>query len=96
VEQEKSMDIALRYHDYLAKQYPEDLLDIYLPALERYGMVVSERSGYADLAAKMKKIMQDIPVGKERIVALAQKLKDQFSSKPRRPAMIEELNKVLK
>ena len=96
VEQEKSLEITLQFHDYLAKQYPEDLLDIYLPALEAYGTRATDRKQYAELVTKMKKIMKDIPAGKERILALAQKLKEQFSVKPRRPAMIEELNKILK
>lgn len=96
LEQEKDLDITLQFHHYLVKQYPEDLMDIYLPALEKYANNANDRNGYADLVYKMKKIMKDIPKGKERILALAQKLKEQFSVKPRRPAMIEELNKLLK
>lgn len=96
LEKEKDLDITLEFHRYLVKSYPEDLMDIYLPALEKYGMNANDRSGYADLVYKMQKIMKDIPKGKERILALAQKLKAQFSTKPRRPAMIEELNKILK
>ena len=68
---------------------------IYLPCLEAYGIAASDRGKYADLVQKMKRIMKDIPTGKERILALAQKLKEQFSVKPRRPAMIEELNKIV-
>jgi hypothetical protein len=96
LEKEKDLDITLAFHHYLVKRYPEDLMDIYLPALEKYGTNASDRNRYADLVYKMKKIMKDIPSGKERILALVQKLKTQFSTKPRRPAMIEELNKILK
>jgi len=45
------------------------------------------------LADKMKKVMQDIPAGKDKIRDLAHSLKEKF---PRRPAMQEELNKLLK
>ena len=96
VEKEKDLNTTLAFHQYLVKRYPEDLMDIYLPALEKYGTNTSDRSGYADLVYKMQKIMKDIPSGKGRILGLAQKLKEQFSTKPRRPAMIEELNKILK
>ena len=95
VQQVKSLDTVLEYHDYLAKIYPEELLAIYLPALEAEAHQANTRGQYAELVKKMKKIMKDIPAGKERIIALAGKLKDQFSVKPRRPAMIEELNKIL-
>jgi hypothetical protein len=95
VQQANNLDTTLQYHSYLAKDYPAELLAIYLPSLEAYGMQVNDRSGYADLVSKMQKIMKDIPAGKEKILAVAQKLKDTFSVKPRRPAMIEELNKIL-
>jgi hypothetical protein len=95
VQQEKRLDTVLQFHPFLANKYPEEMLAIYLPMLEAYGIAASDRSKYADLVQKMKKIMKDIPAGKEPILALAQKLKAQFSVKPRRPAMIEELNKIL-
>ncbi len=95
VQQETSLDIILQYHSYLVKEFPQELLAIYLPALEAYGMKADNRSQYADLVKKMQKIIKDIPAGKEKIVAVAQQLKDRFSVKPRRPAMIEELHKIL-
>ena len=96
MQQENTLDATLQFHEYLVKSYPEELLVIYLPKLEAYGRNTDNRSQYADLVKKMQKVMKDIPQGKERILALAQKLKDRFSVKPRRPAMIEELNKIVR
>jgi hypothetical protein len=83
----------MRYHDYLAPHYPAELLHIYLPALEIQGDKASDRSQYSQLAGLMKKLIKDIPVSKEQIIAVAQKLKIKY---PRRPAMVDELNKLLK
>jgi hypothetical protein len=95
VQQASNLDTTLLYHSHLIKNYPDELLAIYLPALEKYGLKSSNRSEYADLVNKMKKIINDIPRGKEKILNIAKRLKEKFSSKPRRPAMIEELNKIL-
>lgn len=95
VQQASNLDTTLEYHSHLIKNYPDELLAIYLPALEEYGLKTSNRSEYADLVNKMKKIINDIPQGKEKILDIAKRLKEKFSSKPRRPAMIEELNKIL-
>lgn len=93
VKKECTIDNVLRYQDYLVKQYPAVLLELYLPELEKMGNTANDRSGYARLVYYMKKIMQDIPDGNERIVALARKLRETYS---RRPAMVEELNKIIK
>jgi uncharacterized Zn finger protein len=95
VQQANNLNTTLEYHSHLVKNYPDELLAIYLPALEEHGMKSNSRSEYADLVSKMKKIIKDIPQGKEKILDTAKRLKEKFSSKPRRPAMIEELNKIL-
>lgn len=92
IQQENNLTNTLQYHSYLVKQYPAELLAIYLPAFERMGEQVNGRKEYADLARKMKKVMKDIPEGKEKIRAIVQQLKEKY---PRRPAMLDELNKVL-
>ncbi len=92
VQKENNLETTLSYHEYLAPRYPAELLDIYLAAFEEYGQSADGRSAYASLAKKMKKVMQDIPAGKEQIQNIARHLIAQF---PRRPAMIEELKKVL-
>ncbi|PSR52727.1 hypothetical protein AHMF7605_03900 [Adhaeribacter arboris] len=93
VQREQDLKTTLKYHSYLAPRYPAELLEIYLPAFEQYGQQANGRGEYTDLTAKMKKVMQDIPAGKERIQNIARNLREQF---PRRPAMLEELNKILK
>lgn len=93
VQKENNLDTTLNYHAFLAPSYPAELLEIYLPAFAAYGQQANGRSAYADLARKMEKVMKDIPEGKEKIKAVARSLKEQF---PRRPAMQEELNRILK
>lgn len=88
-----SFDMAWQYHDHLVKAYPLALLEIYVGKLEPMGDKANQRSDYADLVWKMKKIIKDIPAGEEKIVAIAQRLKEKY---PRRPAMVDELNKILK
>ncbi|CAN5576132.1 hypothetical protein BH10BAC3_BH10BAC3_14860 [soil metagenome] len=96
VQQANDLNTTLNYHVHLVKQYPAELLAIYLPALENYGNSVSDRNGYADLVQKMRTIIKSLPEGKEKIMEVAQKLKTAYSVKPRRPAMLEELDKLLK
>lgn len=96
VQQENNLHTTLSYHNYLVKIYPAELLKIYLPTLESYGVKAEGRGAYKDLVSKMKLIIKDIPAGKEKVIELAQKLRLQFSVKPRRPAMMEELDKILK
>jgi hypothetical protein len=92
VQQDNQLETVLRYHQHLAKKHPTDLLEIYLTAFEREGDKVGKRRDYADLASKMEKVINDIPEGKEKIRAIAVKLKSKY---PRRPAMIDELNRIL-
>jgi len=92
VKRESNIEAVLRYHDYLFKQYPIELLEIYVPMLEGSGDKANSRSDYAALAGYMQRLMKDIPQGKEKITALAKSLKQKY---PRRPAMIDELNKIL-
>jgi len=91
----KEIDLnrLLQYHDYLIKIYPLQLLTIYLPAFEHKGDVAGNRREYADLAVKMKMVMKAIPEGKDEIIAVAKGLIGKY---PRRPAMIEELNAIIR
>ena len=75
------------------KIYPSELSSLYFPLLESAANKAGSRSEYAHLVTKMKMIVKDIPDSKTKIVAIAQALKAKY---PRRPAMIEELNKILK
>jgi SWIM zinc finger len=91
VQKEADMDIILEYHKHLFKEYPRELIEIYLPAFERKADRCNSRSEYKELAGIMKMVIKDIPVAKSKIIALAKKLMQKY---PRRPAMIEELDKI--
>jgi hypothetical protein len=90
---EEDMDKLMYYHTHLAPHFPKELLEMYLPGLERKGDNACSRGHYESLVHLMKKLIKDIPTGKEQILAMAQKLKMKY---PRRPAMVEELNRLLK
>ena len=92
VKTDGKLDTLLCYHSHLFKKYPSELLDLYIPAFLSLGKRVSDRKSYAELASKMKMVIKDIQEGKDRICAVAQKI---ITENPRRPAMIEELKKVL-
>jgi len=92
VKQANSLETALQYHEHLCKRYPQELLEIYLPALRRQGDQVSSRFEYATLAGTLKKIMAGIPRGKGPLKDLAREL---IAKYPKRPAYVEELNAVL-
>jgi len=96
VQQANNLNTTLEYHQYLVKDYSSALLAIYIPALEEYGVKANSRGEYADLVSKMKRIIKDIPEGKKDVLAVAKHLRERFSVKPRRPAMIEELDEILK
>ena len=96
VQDANNLNTTLDYHQYLVKDYSSALIAIYKPSLEEYGVRANDRKDYADLVRKMKKIIKDIPDGKNEILQVAKRLKERFSVKPRRPAMIEELNQILK
>jgi hypothetical protein len=92
VQSECSLGTLLHYHSFLAKRYPAEMLEMYLPALAKQGENVSDRRAYAELADRMQKVMHDIPEGKKQIQELARTL---IAKNPRRPAMIDELKRVL-
>jgi len=93
VKTEDGLEILMRYHSYLAPHYPEEMLQLYLPALMLQGDKASDRSQYTSLVGTMKKIIKDIPQSKDSVIAIAKSLKDKY---PRKPAMIDELNGILK
>jgi hypothetical protein len=87
------LDALLEYHEHLAKRYPKEMLALYIPKFRFLGDQVDGRSQYADLAGKMKRVLKDIPEAREPVTVLVREL---IAKNPRRSAMIEELNKVLK
>ncbi|WP_257668840.1 hypothetical protein [Parapedobacter tibetensis] len=84
VQQENKLGTTLECHDQLAKRFPQEMLDLYLPQLEAYGLATSNRSEYTDLVRTMKQVIKTIPEGRDDVLAVA-----------RRPAMLEELGKLV-
>lgn len=80
-------------HPHLTKRYPSEMLAFYLVELDNMASEASNRKAYQRLAGLMKKIKQDIEGSHSTIDELALSLIQQY---PRRPAMKEELGKVLK
>jgi len=91
LQQETDLFAILEYHKYLFKEYPGKLLELYLPAFERKADRCNSRSEYKELAGTIKMVIKDIPVAKPKIILLVKNLKQKY---PRRPAMIEELDKI--
>ncbi|WP_220248357.1 SWIM zinc finger family protein [Chitinophaga rhizophila] len=92
ISNEIDLDRLLQYHDHLLNIYPVQLLALYLPAFERKGDIVGNRREYADLASKMIMVIETIPVGKDEIIFVAEEICRKY---PRRPAMIDELRRVI-
>ncbi len=93
VQKSPDFDRLNKVRPYLAKLYPEELTALYLPLLEKWGERVANRPAYHDLATQMIAIKTDIPLAGEAIDLLAMDLKEK---NPRRPAMKEELDVVLR
>ncbi len=91
-----NLNTTLDYDMYLVKGYLFSLLVMHILVLEEHGISANIRDEYADLISKMKKIIKDIPKEKKDVLAVAERLRERFSAKPRRPALIEELNRMLK
>lgn len=88
---EESLGMILYYHDELVGHYPEILLSRYLPAIRRHAERTSDRRQYQELVKDIKRIIKDIPEGKQQLLELTRELAQIYY---RRPAMVEELNKL--
>jgi BioD-like phosphotransacetylase family protein len=91
VQKEQNLDNILTYFSNLKNQYSIEIIELLVPLFEKQGERSEGRSQYKYLAQKMQFIINDLPESKEKILAVAQKLKAKY---PRRPAMIEELEKL--
>ena len=79
-----------RYAPELKKHYPAELLDFYLPRVERAMYGASNRGRYAELCGKLK-TLRSYRGGKERTIEVAEKWRAAY---PRRRAMLEELERA--
>lgn len=86
------LDTILAYHDDLANLYPQEYLELYFPAINNAAEEANTRNNYKELVRKIKIIIKYYPAAKERILNEVRNLKAKY---PRRPAMIEELNRII-
>jgi hypothetical protein len=93
VPENASQHILEQVHPYLAPTYPQEMLVLYLPVFEKMAAQAYTRPDYEKLSAKMQKVKKDIAIGRDAIDELALRL---IQQNPRRPAMKEELEKVLR
>jgi len=81
-----------KVHPYLSKQYPAEMLAFYLKTLEILGENASSRRDYQHLADLMNMVKKDIEGSQPAIDGYAANLIQKY---PRRPAMLEEMRKVV-
>ncbi len=84
--------ILNQVHPHLLKRYPTEMLAFYLRLLEKSGDNASNRKEYEHIATLMKKVKMDMEGSHSAINGLAANLIQKY---PRRPAMIEEMRKVI-
>ncbi|MBN1414327.1 MAG: SWIM zinc finger family protein [Bacteroidales bacterium] len=90
---QKSLGIhsLLRYGDYLVNDYAQDMITLYLKAIEVEAQRASNRNDYMKIVFYILK-MAKIKNGKEPARLLTESL---INTYPRRPAMVDELSKAL-
>lgn len=87
-----SESILAQVHPHLSNRYPAEMLAFYLDTLAQSGDKASNRKEYEHLAALMRKVKMDIEGSHTAINGLATDLIQKY---PRRPAMVEEMRKVV-
>ncbi|MDR1882213.1 MAG: SWIM zinc finger family protein [Prevotella sp.] len=93
VQTNADLNVLLSFHVHLSKRYPEEMLSLFVRELKMEGSKVSHRNEYAALAGNMLSLMKDMPAWTNEIKDTARKL---IALNSKRPAMKEELNRVLK
>lgn len=92
VQQQDNLNTVLSYHKHLCKDFPTELMDTYVPLLDKEVERANDRGAYRSLMGTVLLIAGDIPSGKTALIEQMLGWKDQYK---RRPAMIDEVNKVL-
>lgn len=88
-----NFNIVLSYHKILCKVFPEKLVELYKKLLTRYADEVNDRSGYIKLMKLIKMIYNDVPPARKELTIMLITWKMIYY---RRPAMIQEINSLLK
>lgn len=90
-----SYDELKEYSHYFPESYAVALLDCYFSILadsmQRPGL---DRKNYQVLAKRLKNLQKKFPNQRGKIAQFIEGLKAQYSEKPRRPALLEELEKI--
>ncbi len=81
-----------KYEKVLKKQFPVEVRDIYIGFVQKEAMRVSDRKHYRELMRYLKKISA-YPDGKKKVQEVAAEWRVRYK---RRPAMMDELEKVVK
>lgn len=92
IRKQSDIDHVFHYQNYLKDEYKEEFIGLYERLLEAFADSADSRPNYRELVRKMKKIVKDFPENQDQIHEVAKKLKAKY---PRRPAMLDELNKFL-
>jgi len=90
LKQEPDLSRLKNYSKYLEDDYPNAILELYGDALRDYADKYTGRKYYREIVRNLKK-MRSISGGKKFVESLVDEFRETY---PRRPAMMEELNKV--
>lgn len=91
VQQVPRLEVLKEVLPYLAGPYPADLLTLFMPPIKKLGHQASTRPDYANVAALLKLVRQQIAGSRPATDALIAELKETF---PKRPAYQEELRAI--
>jgi len=92
VERQTHLNTILGYHEHLYKVYPAELMKLYQPLLDKEAASSNDRSAYRRFLEIVLSIYKDIPIGRQTLKAQMLQWKMVYRH---RPAMMDELNKVL-
>lgn len=92
IERQSHLNTILGYHEYLYKVYPAELMKLYQPLLDKEAESANDRSAYRRFLEIVLSIYKDIPTGRQTLKAQMLQWKMVYRN---RPAMMDELNKVL-
>ncbi len=91
VQQVPWIEVLKEVLPHLAGPYPADMLTLFMPPIKKLGHQASTRPDYANVAALLKLVRQQIAGSRPATDALIAELKETF---PKRPAYQEELRAI--
>lgn len=92
VQKQTNLETILSYHEHLYKLYPAELIKLYSPLLDKHAESANKRSDYQRLMDIAFAIFNDIPSGRETLLAQILHWKMIYRH---RPAMLDELTNML-